>query len=125
MAANIAPTCLDGESPLPPRKRTKRRAPQYHAGNLSLQDLSSNNLECVVLDVCRTTLSSLFPVLTKTYVLLEPLDCTAGLDTEEAVTEQPAKKQRKKAQTREYLPGVGTANYAFMIALFQVNIQAF
>ena len=31
----------------------------------------------------------------------------------------PAKRQKKK--TKEYLPGVGTANYAFMIALFQAG----
>ena len=32
---------------------------------------------------------------------------------------QPKKRQRKQAK-KEYIPGVGTANYAFMIALFQV-----
>lgn len=45
--------------------------------------------------------------------------CFAGLEEEDEGAERG--KKRQKQGTREYLPGVGTANYAFMIVLFQVR----
>ena len=40
---------------------------------------------------------------------------------QEEAGSQPQAKKAKKKQAKEYLPGVGTANYALMIALFQVT----
>ena len=41
-------------------------------------------------------------------------------DGDETGGHQPRKRQKKQVK-KEYIPGVGTANYAFMIALFQVR----
>lgn len=48
----------------------------------------------------------------------DPMDPDGDdLDIEEAPA--PPRKRQKTAN-KEYIPGIGTANYAFLIALFQV-----
>lgn len=53
-------------------------------------------------------------------------DIENGIPPQEGAAQPPQnpRKRQKKAIKKEYVPGVGTANYAFMIALFQVSSTA-